>query len=177
MSRVEAITAAAPDAVVEDSLGQAVVRVPRGSLAAAAAAARDAGFTMFLDLCGVDYLTRDPRFEVVVHLLAVDPPERVRLLAGVPGDDPTVPSITGVFAGADFYEREAFDLFGIEFSGHPDLTRLLLPDEWQGHPLRKDSPVGSVPVAFKAASDRTHEGSVGTSAGQPVAFGDPEQVT
>lgn len=176
MSRIEAIAAAAPDAVVEDSLGQAVVRIPRGSLAAVAAAARDAGFTMFLDLCGVDYLTRDPRFEVVVHLLAMDPPERVRLLAGVPGDDPTVPSITGVFAGADFYEREAFDLFGIVFDGHPDLTRLLLPDEWQGHPLRKDSPVGSVPVQFKATSDGTHEASVGTPAGQPGALDDPEQV-
>ena len=174
MSRIEAIAAAVPAAVASDSLGQAVVRVPRESLPAVAAAARDAGFTMFLDLCAVDYLTRDPRFEVVVHLLAMDPPERVRLLAGVPGDDPTAPSITGVFAGADFYEREAFDLFGIGFSGHPDLTRLLLPDDWQGHPLRKDSPVGSVPVVFKAASDRTHETSVGSPAS---GHHEPEKAT
>ncbi len=157
MSRIAAIAAAVPGAQVEDSFGQALIRVPRESLAAAAAAARDGGFAMFIDLCAVDYLTRDPRFEVVVNLLAFDPPERVRLLAGVPGEDPTAPSITGVFAGADFYEREAFDLFGIGFDGHPDLTRILLPDEWQGHPLRKDSPVGSVPVAFKEAADRTHE--------------------
>lgn len=150
MTRLETIIAT-PGAVLEDSLGQAVVRVPRESLVAAATAARDAGFTMFIDLCAVDYHTRDPRFEVVVNLLAFDPPERVRLLTGIPGDDATVASITGVFAGADFYEREAFDLFGIAFAGHPDLTRILLPDEWVGHPLRKDSPVGSVPVQFKGA--------------------------
>ena len=122
---------------------------------AMAAAAHDAGFDFFVDLCAVDYLTRDPRFEVVVNLLSLEPPERVRLLAGIPGDDPTVPSITGVFAGADFYEREAFDLIGIEFVGHPDLTRILLPDEWVGHPLRKDAPVGSVPVQFKEANQVT----------------------
>ena len=154
MSRIDAI-AAVTGAVVEDSLGQTVVRVPRESLVAAATAARDAGFTTFIDVCAVDYLTRDPRFEVVVSLLSTEPPERVRLLVGVPGDDPSAPSITGVFAGADFYEREAFDLFGIGFTGHPDLTRILLPDEWVGHPLRKDSPVGSVPVQFKGSNQAT----------------------
>jgi NADH-quinone oxidoreductase subunit C len=155
MSRIDTIAAATPGAVIEDSLGQVVVRVPRESLVAAATAARDAGFDYFIDVCAVDYLTRDPRFEVVVNLLSIDPPERVRFLAGVPGDDATAPSITGVFAGADFYEREAFDLMGIEFTGHPDLTRILLPDEWVGHPLRKDSPVGSVPVQFKEANRAT----------------------
>ncbi len=155
MTRAESLAAAIPGASHHDSLGQAVVRVPHDSLAAAAAAARDAGFTMFIDLCAVDYFTRDPRFEVVVNLLSLDPPERVRLLAGVPGEAATVPSITAVFAGADFYEREAYDLFGIDFTGHPDLTRILLPDEWQGHPLRKDHPIGSVPVTFKATSEQT----------------------
>ena len=155
MSRIDTIAAAAPGAVVEDSLGQSVVRVPRESLVAAASAARDAGFTTFIDVCAVDYLTRDPRFEVVVNLLSTEPPERVRLLAGVPGDDATAPSITGVFAGADFYEREAFDLLGVVFTGHPELTRILLPDEWVGHPLRKDSPVGSVPVQFKGSDKAT----------------------
>ncbi|HLE39554.1 MAG TPA: NADH-quinone oxidoreductase subunit C [Acidimicrobiia bacterium] len=155
MTRVETVAASMEGAVVADSLGQTVVRVPRESLVAAVTAARDAGFTMFIDLCAVDYLTRDPRFEVVVGLLSLDPPERIRLLVGVPGDDASVPSITGVFAGADFYEREAFDLFGIDFAGHPDLTRILLPDDWQGHPLRKDTPVGSVPVQFKEANRAT----------------------
>lgn len=155
MSRIESIATAAPGVVVEDSLGQTVIKVPRESLVAAASAARDSGFDFFVDLCAVDHLTRDPRFDVVVNLLSLDPPERVRLIAGVPGGDATIPSITGVFAGADFYEREAFDLFGIEFAGHPDLTRILLPDEWVGHPLRKDSPVGSVPVQFKEANQAT----------------------
>ncbi len=155
MNRAATLATAVAGAVYEDSLGQAVVRVPREGLATAAAAARDAGFTMFIDLCAVDYLTRDPRFEVVVNLLSLDPPERVRLLAGIPGDDPTIPTITAVFAGADFYEREAYDLFGIDFVGHPELTRILLPDEWQGHPLRKDHPMGSVPVVFKHTSEKT----------------------
>jgi NADH-quinone oxidoreductase subunit C len=81
-------------------------------------------------------------------LLSLDPPARIRVLVGVPAGE-SVPSITGVFPGADFYEREAFDLLGIEFEGHPDLTRILLPDDWEGFPLRKDVPVGSVPVQFK----------------------------
>lgn len=135
-----------------DSHGQVVVRVPREDLVGFVSAVKDAGFRMFIDLCGVDYLYRDPRFEVVVNLLSLDPPRRIRILVGVPGDDPTAPSITGVFPGADFYERETFDLFGIEFEGHPDLTRILLPDDWVGFPLRKDAPVGSVPVQFKGSN-------------------------
>jgi NADH-quinone oxidoreductase subunit C len=138
-----------PSAEFGESFGQRVVRVPGEDVVAFAEAARDAGFRMFIDLCGVDYLQRDPRFEVVIELLSLDPPSRLRILVGVPGDEPSVPSITGVFPGADFYERETFDLFGIVFDGHPDLTRLLLPDDWEGHPLRKDHGVGMVPVQFK----------------------------
>ncbi len=155
MTRVEKMVGSVEGAVVSDSLGQTVVRVARESLIAAVTAARDSGFTMFIDLCAVDYLIRNPRFEVVIGLLSLDPLERLRLLVGIPGDDPTIPSITGLFAGADFYEREAFDLFGIQFSGHPNLTRILLPDDWEGHPLRKDTPVGSIPVQFKEANRAT----------------------
>jgi NADH-quinone oxidoreductase subunit C len=140
-----------PAAHFEVSLGDDVVRVERQDLVAFAAAAREAGLDTFIDLCAVDYLDRpEGRFEVVVSLLSMSLRRRLRLLVGVPADDPQVPSLTGVFAGANFYEREAYDLFGIRFPGHPDLTRLLLPDEWEGHPLRKDHPVGSVPVQFKA---------------------------
>lgn len=140
------------DAQFSSVLGDNVIRVPRDQIVELLEAVRDAGFEMFMDLCAVDYLTRDPRFEVVVNLVSVDPPLRLRILVGVPGADPTLPTITQVYPGADFYEREAFDLFGVEFTGHPDLTRILLPDEWEGHPLRKDSSIGSVPVQFKEAN-------------------------
>ena len=140
-----------PRARFGTSLGDQVVRVERDDLVAFATAAREAGLTTFIDLCAVDYLDRpEGRFEVVVVLLSMRRRLRLRLLVAVPGDDPQVPSLTGIFAGANFYEREAYDLFGISFAGHPELTRILLPDEWQGHPLRKDCPVGAVPVQFKA---------------------------
>jgi NADH:ubiquinone oxidoreductase subunit C len=140
-----------PQAEFGDSLGDPVVRVAGEDLVAFAGAARAAGLDTFLDLCVVDYLSRpEGRFEVAVQLLAMEARLRLRVLVAVPGDDPRLPSLTAVFAGANFYEREAYDLFGIRFDGHPDLTRLLLPDEWEGHPLRKDHPVGSVPVQFKA---------------------------
>ena len=151
MIDIEEVASGFATASVGESLGQVVVRVARDEVVGLTTALRDAGFTTFLDLCAVDYLSRDPRFEVVVTLLAMESAQRVRLLCGISGDDPTMPTLTDVFVGANFYEREAFDLFGIEFAGHPDLTRILLPDEWEGHPLRKDTPVGSVPVQFKGA--------------------------
>ena len=110
---------------------------------------------MFIDLCAVDYLHRDPRFEIVATFLSLDPPARLRLVTGAPYDDPSVPSLTAVYPGANFYEREAYDLFGVTFDGHPELTRILLPDDWVGHPLRKDTPVGAVPVQFKGANEAT----------------------
>jgi len=118
-------------------------------------AARDHGFNVFSDLCGVDYLRRKPRFEIVVNLLSHEHVRRLRIRVGVPAADPTVASITSVFPGANFYEREAFDLFGIVFTDHPDLTRLVLPDDWEGYPLRKDYSVGSVPVRFKGSPKTT----------------------
>ena len=144
-----------PRAQFGTSLGDQVARVQREDLVAFAIAAREAGLTTFIDLCAVDYLNRpEGRFEVVVGLVSMRPPLRLRLHVAVPGEDPQVPSLTGVFPGANFYEREAYDLFGIRFPGHPDLTRILLPDEWEGHPLRKDHPVGAVPVQFKAVEGR-----------------------
>lgn len=153
--RIGTLVAAVPGSTSADSSGHTVVRVDRDSLVVLVEAAREAGFTMFTDLCAVDHLTREPRFDTVITLTSLTPPERLRIIVGVPGDDPTVPSITGVFPGADFYEREAYDLFGLQFTGHPDLTRILLPDDWSGHPLRKDVPVGSVPVQFKGSPKAT----------------------
>lgn len=134
---------------------QDVAEVPREILVAFVSAAREVGFRMFVDLCAVDYLRRDPRFEVVISLLSLDPPARLRLRVPVAGREPTVPSITSIYPGANFYEREAYDLFGIDFPGHPDLSRILMPDDWEGYPLRKDYGVGSVPVQFKGAHKAT----------------------
>ena len=114
-------------------------------------AVKDAGFETFIDLCAVDHLNREPRYDVVVNVLSMQHTQRLMVKVGVPGDDPRVPSITSVYTGANFYEREAWDLFGIVFDGHTDLTRILLPDEWEGHPLRKNYSVGAVPVQFKGS--------------------------
>ena len=89
------------------------------------------------------------RFEVVANYLSHPRNRRVRVICEVPAADPHVPSLTEVYPGADFPEREAFDLFGVVFDGHPELTRILMPDDWMGHPLRKDYPASRVPVTFK----------------------------
>jgi len=115
-------------------------------------AAQANGFQTFIDLCGVDYFRARPRFEVVLTLLNYSEPMRLRVRVGVDGEEPSVASVTDIYAGANFYERETYDLFGIDFTGHPDLTRILMPDDWEGYPLRKDYAVGSVPVQFKDAN-------------------------
>jgi len=103
------------------------------------------GYAMLSDIGGVDYLEREPRFDVVYHLLkfALNGAQaaRVRVLCGVPGADPVVPTVSDVWPSADWAEREIYDLFGVSFSGHPDLRRIQLPVEWEGHPLRKDYPL------------------------------------
>ncbi|MDB5505672.1 MAG: NADH-quinone oxidoreductase subunit [Devosia sp.] len=111
-------------------------------------------FISIVDLCGADYPSRDERFEVVYHLLS--PTKNLRIRLKVRTDEAsTVPSITSVFPGADWYEREAYDLFGILFSGHPDLRRLLTDYGFDGHPLRKDFPVtGFVEVRYDEARKR-----------------------
>jgi len=125
------------------------------------AAFRDTGFETCADVCGVDYLTHPgrslpegvmpERFEVVVNLLSLSMRQRVRIRVQVPESDPTVDSIVDVYSGADAMEREAYDMVGILFTGHPDMTRILMPEDWEGHPLRKDYGVGRVPVQFKEA--------------------------
>jgi NADH-quinone oxidoreductase subunit C len=130
---------------------QEIAEVPADGIVAFVRSARELGFRMFVDLCAVDYLRRTPRFEVVITLLSLEHRQRLRIKVPVPAEQPSMSSITSVFPGANFYEREAYDLFGIEFAGHPDLSRILLPDDWEGHPLRKDYAVGSVPVQFKGA--------------------------
>jgi len=90
---------------------------------------------------GVDWYPAEPRFEVVYHLLSLSRNVRLRVKAKLPGSNPEIDSLTGVWRSANWYERETFDLFGIRFRNHPDLTRIMLPEDWEGHPLRKDYPV------------------------------------
>ena len=97
-------------------------------------------FEMLSDVCAVDYLPRVPRFEVVYHLYSVKKNHRLRVKVLVDGKAPSVPTLTGLWASADWMEREVWDLYGIRFEGHPDLRRILLYDEFEGHPLRKDYP-------------------------------------
>jgi NADH-quinone oxidoreductase subunit C len=104
--------------------------------------------TMLSWVGGVDLLPRQPRFEVVYHLLSLAHNVRIALKVEVAEEDARVPSVTGIWPTANWHERETYDFYGIVFDGHPDLTRILLPDEWVGWPLRKDSPLGYQEVAF-----------------------------
>jgi len=100
----------------------------------------DCAFEMLTDLTVVDRLGEEPRFEVVYHLYSIAKNQRVRLKVGVPEGEPAVASATDLYLSANWMEREAFDLYGIHFDGHPDLRRILLYEEFEGHPLRKDYP-------------------------------------
>ena len=105
----------------------------------------DLRYDFLADLCGVDWLgKREPRFEVVYHLYSVPRADRIRVKVRVL-DGTEVPSVTGVWPTANWHEREVFDMFGIRFAGHPDLRRILMPENWEGHPLRKDYPVAEMP--------------------------------
>ena len=140
----------------EDSHGQTVARVPIEQWADFAAAAKKAGFEMCVDVTVVDWMrARSERFEIVANLLSMSSTLRLRMITTAPRGEPTVASLVPSWPGANFAEREAYDMFGIIFEGHPDLTRILMPDDWEGHPLRKDFGVGSVPVQFKASHQVT----------------------
>jgi len=147
--------------LVTRSGGQIVLHPTLDAYPALLRALHDDGYHSAVDLCGVDFLThpgRDlpagrtaERFEVVVNLINHRERSRVRIRLQVPESDPVVPSATGLYPGLDAPERETFDMFGIAFDGHPDLTRILMPEDWAGHPLRKDYDIGRIPVQFKEA--------------------------
>lgn len=147
-------------AVFHESHGQPVVYLDRVHWADAATFLRDEQqFTMLLDVTAVDHLldierlhvdgVTPERFEIVANFISHPRNRRIRLIAEVPLEDPEVPSLAPLYGSADFAEREVYDLFGITFPGHPDLTRILMPDDWIGHPLRKDDSPARVPVTFK----------------------------
>jgi NADH-quinone oxidoreductase subunit C len=144
---------------ITDSRGQQVVHVARERYIEVMRALLDDGFEFCADLCGVDYLghpgralpdgIEPERFEIVVNLLDMTAGRRTRVRVQVPADDAVVPSLYDLWPGADAMEREAYDMFGVRFSGHPDLTRILMPEDWDGYPLRKDYDSGRIPVQFK----------------------------
>jgi NADH-quinone oxidoreductase subunit C len=101
----------------------------------------DPGYNFLSDITAVDWYPSEPRFEVVYQLLSLPRRERVRLKVKLPGDAPDIESLTSLWPGADLFEREVFDLFGIRFAGHPNLRRIMMPEDWEGYPLRKDYPV------------------------------------
>ena len=107
---------------------------------------------MMVDLTVVDWFRKkEPRFEVVVQFLSVSKNERKTVKVFINDEELSIPSITDIYPSANFYEREAYDMFGINFLEHPDLTRILMPDDWNGHPLRKNYGSGRIPVQFKNA--------------------------
>ena len=150
---IDALRGTAPEGAVEAAPaadGMPAIYVAREHVQAVCTALRDLPalqFALAADVTGVDYLPREPRFEVVYTLVSLgvggfgDTPKRLRVKVRVPGTDPRTPTVSGVWKSMNWGEREVFDLFGIHFEGHPDLRRILMPDDWEGHPARKDYPV------------------------------------
>ena len=142
---ITALSPLVPGAAYEAgaSVDAATIYVPADRLVDTCRALRDAPslrFTALVEVTAADYLPRDPRFEVVYHLLSIPNRLRLRLKVRV-GESGSAPTVQGVWPSAGWLEREVWDMFGIVFDGHPDLRRLLMPEDWEGHPLRKDYPV------------------------------------
>ena len=143
---------------VSDSRGQVVLHPTREQYVATLKALVDDTFVLCTDLTAVDYLTYASRvgkpaerFEVVVNLMSLERRERIRVRVEVPESDPVLPTAFDLFPGTEAMEREVFDMFGISFEGHPDPSRILMPEDWDGHPLRKDYAIGRIPVQFKGS--------------------------
>ncbi len=159
---------AAYGCAVTYSRNQKVIHPVRDQWLEVAAQLLADGWNMCVDVTSVDYLSysvaRDlptgvaaERFEVVASFLSHQRAERLRARVQVPSDDPTVGSLYSLYPGTDYLEREVFDLMGITFVGHPDMSRILMPETWEGHPLRKDYEVGVIPVQFKAPAGKGSE--------------------
>ncbi len=151
---VEAVTEKFPGEVLESgtSLGQTWAVVKRDRLADICRFLKEdpeIKLDYLIDVTAVDWLPKAPRFEVVYHMHSMKHNTRLRLKVRVDEEDASVPTISGVWRTADWHERETYDLFGIKFEGHPDLRRILMPDDWEGYPLRKDYPLEGPKWEFK----------------------------
>jgi NADH-quinone oxidoreductase subunit C len=140
---IQAIETALPAALLDAKFdrGELTLKIAREHIRATAALLQKAGYNFLEDVTCVDYYPDEPRFQVIYHIVSFGLKARVRLAVPVESIDLEIDSITPVWPSADFYEREVFDLFGIRFGGHPNLRRIMMPDEWEGYPLRKDYPV------------------------------------
>ena len=117
------------------------ITVASESIVAAAQALQKAGYNFFEDVTAVDWYPSEPRFQISYHFLSIPLKQRIRVVVRLDSEDSSLDSITSVWPAANFYEREIFDLFGVHFGGHPNLRRIMMPEDWKGHPLRKDYPV------------------------------------
>jgi len=147
---LESLRAFRPDAILaaEESRGMPVIVVRKDHLVAVCEYLKNdpaMGFAMAIDITAVDFDRPEDRFEVVYHLYSLHRKAYVRLKVRVDESDLTVPTVTGVWASANWHERETFDMFGIRFTGHPDLRRMYMPEEFEYHPLRKDFPLMGIP--------------------------------
>ena len=140
---IKAILAWNSDALIDALFdrGELTLTVAPETIRAAAATVQAAGYNAFEDMTAVDWSPSEPRFQLSYHILSHKLKERIRLRTLLSAEDPAIDSITPVWPGANYYEREVFDLFGVRFEGHPNLRRILMPEDWVGHPLRKDYPV------------------------------------
>jgi NADH-quinone oxidoreductase subunit C len=150
---IEQLRRAPPAAIIDTSefRGMLNVAVRREEIVEMASFLRDdpaLSYNFLENLCAVDYLGRDPRYEIVYHLLSFQNHHRICLKIGVPANAPAAPTLTTLWPTANWQEREIYDMFGITFSGHPGMYRILMPDDWEGYPLRKDVPLGYEEVAF-----------------------------
>jgi len=155
---LERLRAKFPDSILESDefRGDLTVVVKREDIARVCRFLHDdadLSFNFLSDLTAVDRSGREPRFDVIYHLYSLDKNHRMRLKVRADEDQP-VPSLTSIWSNVNWFEREVFDMFGIEFDGHPDLRRILMPDDWVGHPLRKDFPLAKEEVMFSHNRNR-----------------------